>query len=475
MKTYQPLEPFQHKLPALETSPFASILTDDDLDAEAKKRRKGLVFPLHVFPQPIQPLIAGLVGDLKGERAFIGLTMLQAASIAIGSSLRASTGSWEVGLSMWGASVGISSSGKSMVQGVLMKPFYKMQEGFDNEYYDSLESRDQKPMHQMQPGQPYPQSEVTPMKVVIVQDITFEALVRDVFGHNFKGIARYEDELVKWLDDMERYKSGASEASFWTGGWSPTTSFRLQRAGGKLTIVNRDHWCASVIGSTQPNILYRFFEKNRLETGFVFRFLWAFADKDQAISPNLSFRLEAELVSPYNNMVKRLYEELPMTDKHDKARVIKLSDAAIKYFQRWQDEQTKKVNAIESVQERGVQAGLLGKVKEYGLRMSVLIKMMNAAFFEPDLKRVGKVNEEDVQKALQCCDYFLHSGYEAYQTARQKMIIPPQVLEFAAMLRACNFSQKNLAEHLGVSKQAVNKRYKDYSERYPGAFNAKNN
>lgn len=473
MKPYQPLDPFQHKLPSPETSPYAAILTDEDLDAEAKKRRKGLVFPLHVFPQPIQPLIAGLVGDLKGERAFIGLTLLQIGSIAIGSSLRASTGSWEVGLSMWGASVGISSSGKSMVQGVLMKPFYKMQEKFDTEYYDSLESRDTKP--QATPDNPYGTPEFVPMKVVIVQDITFEALVRDVFGHNFKGIARYEDELVKWLDDMERYKSGASEASFWTGGWSPTTSFRLQRAGGKLTIVNRDHWCASVIGSTQPNILYRFFEKNRLETGFVFRFLWAFAEKDQAISPNLSFRLNTEIISPYNNMVKRLYEELPMAYRDDKAQVIKLSDGAIKLFQRWQDEQTKKVNAIESVQERGVQAGLLGKVKEYGVRMSVILKMMDAAFTEPDLTKVRHVDEDDVQKALLCCDYFLQSGYEAYQTAKQKMIIPPQVLEFAALLRSFSYSQKALAEHLGVSKQAVNKRYKDYSERYPGAFNAKNN
>lgn len=473
MRTYQPIEPFLHKLPALETSPYAAILSDDDLDAESKKRRKALQFPLHIFPQPIQPLIAGLVGDLKGERAFIGLTLLQAASIAIGSSLRASTGSWEVGLSMWGASVGISSSGKSMVQGVLLKPFYKMQEKFDTDYYENLESRDLKPPNPQEGA--YPTPEFVPMKVVIVQDITFEALVRDVFGHNYKGIARYEDELVKWLDDMERYKSGASEASFWTGGWSPTTSFRLQRAGGKLTIVNRDHWCASVIGSTQPNILYRFFEKNRLETGFVFRFLWAFAEKDQAISPNLMFRLESEIISPYNNMVKRLYEELPMDYRDDKARVIKLNHNAIKYFQKWQDEKTKQVNAIESVDERGVQAGLLGKVKEYGVRMSVILKMMDAAFTEPDLKKVGSVTEEEVMKALLCCDYFLQSGYEAYQTAKQKMIVPPQVLEFASLLRSFTYSQKALAEHLGVSKQAVNRRYRDYSEKYPGAFNAKNN
>ncbi|GAB3885962.1 DUF3987 domain-containing protein [Spirosoma agri] len=473
MKTYQPFQPFQHKLPALESSPFAVVLTDDDLDAETKKRRKGLQFPLHVFPQAIQPLIAGLVGDLKGERSFIGLTLLQAGSIAIGSALRASTGSWEVGLSMWGASVGISSSGKSMVQGVLMKPFYKMQEKFDQEYYEGLEAKGKAGEDDDSDLTSSP-ADYVPMKVVIVQDITFEALVKDVFGHNFKGIARYEDELVKWLDDMERYKSGASEASFWTGGWSPTTSFRLQRTGGKLTIVNRDHWCASVIGSTQPNILYRFFEKNRLETGFVFRFLWAFAEKDQAISPNLSFRLDNALISPYNTMIKRLYEELAMDYRDDKAQVYKLSPAAIKYFQQWQDVQTRKVNDIDSIQERGVQAGLLGKIKEYALRMSLIIKMMHAAFTEPNLRKAGWVEEDDVAKALLCCDYFLQSGFEAYQTAKQKMIVPPQVLEFASLLRSFNYSQKDLAAHLSVSKQAINKRYKEYLEKYPGAFNAKN-
>ena len=174
-------------------------------------------------------------------------------------------------------------------------------------------------------------------------------------------------------------------------------------------------------------------------------------------------------------MVRRLYEELPMDYRDDKARVIKLHHNAIKYFQKWQDEKTKQVNAIESVDERGVQAGLLGKIKEYGVRLSVILKLMDAAFTEPDLTKIGLVTEAEVSSALLCCDYFLQSGYEAYQTAKQKLIIPPQVLEFASLLRAHNFSQKALAEYLSVSKQAVNKRYRDYSEKYPGAFNAKNN
>ncbi|MBO0933894.1 DUF3987 domain-containing protein [Fibrella aquatilis] len=461
MRQYNPNgQPIDNKKLS-QPGPYAALVTDDDLEAEAKKRRKGLVFPLEVFPDRLKALIARLVEDLHGERAFIGLTLLQAAASSIGSSLRASTGNWEVCLSMWGASVGISSSGKSMIQGILLKPLNKFQDDYNREYVDKCKS-DPDTMH--------------PQKVLLYSDITFESLIRDVFGNNFKGVTRYEDELLKWIDDMDRYKTGKSEASFWTAAWSPSSSFSMRRSNGKLTFIEKNHLVASVMGSTQPDVLYRFYEQNRLATGYIFRMLWAFAETDRVISPNLMFALPQEILDPYYGMISRLFRELKMEDKDSEPQVVKLNRPGIQLFQEWQDRHTITINKMDGLTDKNVKAGIFGKIKEYVLRISLILAAMDWAFWEPDLTRLEKfgIDEQYVAKALKVCDYFLATGYEAYQVAKNKVLVPPQVLEFASLLKAFQHNQTALADHLGVSKQAVNRKLRDYIDKFPSAFGAKN-
>lgn len=462
MRQYNPYPQQVDNKKLLQPGLYAALVTDDDLDAEAKKRRKGLAFPLDVFPERVKPLIARLVTDLDGERAFIGLSLLQCAASAIGSSLRASTGIWEVNLSMWGTSVGISSSGKSMLQGILLKPLQQIQDDYNRDYFANCKN-DPDTLH--------------PQKVVLYSDITFEALIRDVFGQNFKGVTRYEDELLKWIDDMDRYKTGRSEASFWTSAWSPSGSYTMRRTGGKLTFIEKHHLVASVMGSTQPDVLYRFYEQSRLQTGYIFRMLWAFPDQDRVISPDMMFMLPQDIIDPYNGMIRRLYKELKMDEPYSEPQVIKMDRSGIQLLQEWSNKNAAAINKMEGgLTDKNVKSGIYGKVKEYGLRFSLILSAMDWAFMEPDLNRVHllTIKEEYVVKALKLCDYFLASGWEAYQIAKNKVIVPPQVLEFAALLKAFQHNQTALADHLGKSKQAVNRQLHDYIDKFPSAFGAKN-
>ncbi|WP_128544065.1 DUF3987 domain-containing protein [Larkinella soli] len=460
------------------TSAYSAVLSEDDLEAESIKRRKGTVFPLEVFPEFLKPLIAVLVDKMQGERAFIGMSMLQAASSAIGSSLRARMGDWEVCLSMWGCSVGISSSGKSMIQGVLLRPLNKIQDEYNEEYFEQLRQRERefyRSLDETESGRSKGR-EIPPeptQKVVMFEDITFEALIKDVLQHNYKGVTRYADELLKWIDDMDRYKTGKSEASFWTASWSPSASFTMRRAGGKLTYIRKHHLVASVMGSTQPDVIYRFYEQNRLQTGFIFRMLWAFAETDRVISPDLSYSIPEELLGAYNGMIQRLYQELPMRYATDEPHVARVTRTGINRFQQWQDQHTLQINRMDSLTDKNVKAGIFGKIKEYGLRFALILKVMDISRDRPHLK-VDTIEDEYIYRALKICDYFMHSGFEAYQTAKSKVLIPPAVLEFASLLKGFNFSQKALADHLGITKQSVNEKLKRYLDKYPAAFQAKN-
>ncbi|MFD1143016.1 DUF3987 domain-containing protein [Larkinella insperata] len=489
MRVYQPFGERDPKPNPVNPSAYASVLAEDDLETEAIKRRKGHVFPLDVFPEHIKPLIAVLVDKMQGERAFIGMSLLQAASTAIGSALRARMGDWEVCLSMWGCSVGISSSGKSMIQGVLLRPLNKIQDDYNEQYFDKLKEQEREyaikvkskknPLKEDEPDAVEEtfffgsNSEPVKQKVVMFEDITFEALIKDVLQHNYKGVTRYADELLKWIDDMDRYKTGKSEASFWTASWSPSSSFTMRRAGGKLTYIRKHHLVASVMGSTQPDVIYRFYEQNRLATGYIFRMLWAFAETDRVISPDLSYRIPEELLEGYNRMIQRMYHELPMNYETDEPHVSKVSRPGILRFQEWQDKHTMAINRMDNLTDKNVKAGIFGKIKEYGLRIALILKVMDMCHSHPKLKP-DTIEDEYIYRALKVCDYFMHSGYEAYQTAKSKVLIPPNVLEFAALLKGFQYNQKALADHLGITKQSVNEKLKRYMDKYPAAFQAKN-
>lgn len=437
---------------------YGAILADDDLEIEVKKRRKKLVFPLHIFPEAVSPFINSLLSDMKAERGFVGLTLLQAASSAIGSGIVAATGTWETNLSVWGCVVGISSSGKSMTQGMILRPLFKIQRDYDERYDSELE-------RSLSMDEPAP-----PEKVFIYSDITFEALTRDVLGHNFKGVTSYHDELAKWLDDFERYKNGGSEQSFYTAAWSPNDAYTVRRTSKSRLKIAKDNLVISVVGTTQPGMVSRFYDKLRLETGYVFRILWSFPDEDRVISPKLGYKMTEEVYNPYCNMLERLFKELPMNRKEDKPRIWELGTNGIAIFQAWQDRLTNEINAMEE-QDRNVRGGVFGKIKEYVLRFSAILQAMHLAARGDSLDGIRYIDTQYVEMAIEAATYFFGTGMEAYQVAYDKKVIPAEVLQFYYELKAHGGNMIDMAATKGVSRQAIHKKYTKYANEYKKFFN----
>ena len=457
MKAYHSESPGRIKI---LNSQYGAVLTDEDLEAEAFRRRGKLLFPIHVFPPAISPYVTALLTEMKGERGFVGLGVLQATATAIGSGLRAKMPTWDTCLAIWSCMVGISSSGKSMVQGNMIRPLLAIQrkynEDFRNEYDLVEDPKDYTKVKQ---------------KVFIFQDTTFEALTRDILQNNFKGITRYEDELLKWLSDMERYTgSGNSEQSFWTSVWAASSEFTLRRASKPFVYVAKDHLVANVIGTTQPGLVHEFYKNLRLETGYVYRLLWAFPEDDRVISPNLSYEMPVEVSKPWENMLHRLFYELDMPHKESKPRIGRISPAGVAVFQAWQDKITNEINALDRYDDKNERAGIFGKVKEYALRFSVMLKAMHVACSNEPISLVDVVEEVYVQRGIELANYFLATGWEAYCIARSKLTVPAQVLIFYAELKAYNWNQSEMARQKGVAPQTIQKKFAKLSKDYPLLF-----
>jgi hypothetical protein len=437
----------------------AATLGTEEMEAELERRRARMPFPLDVFPAAFRPYLTELIEKLQIDRGFAGLSVLQAAASAIGSGLRVESGLFIGPVNLWTCLVGLTSSGKSVAQGELLHPIRVAQARYDAEYLESMEDNDED-SDQLPPVR----------KTLLVQDITFESLIRDVLSQNFRGITKVEDELVKFLSDLSRYKSSKSEEPFWLSGWSSGSNFLLQRAGGKVTIVEQRHLVVNLTGTTQRNLLRHFFDGDKLDSGFSSRFLFALAEENRVTDPKLSAVLTEEFKQAYTRVIDRLLRVFNMPYRETEPYCWSITRPGLEEMEKWQTLHSRQINALKYGTEMEVKAGIFGKIKVYVSRFAGLLQAMHYAAEERDLSGVKTIAPEFVTMALRLGDYFMQSNWEAFCVARSVQVAPPDVLEFLGALKACHFNQAELARRLKVTKQAINKRFKEYSRDYPNLF-----
>lgn len=434
-----------------------------ELEEELARRRARMSFPLDVFPRPFKPLIADMVEKLEVDRGFVGAAILQAAASAIGAGLRVRTGPFEGPVNLWTCTIGLTSSGKSVGQKILYRPLQELQAELDRQYMMQLGDEVNLAEEGKRPIR----------RVRFVKDITFESLAKDVFPYNFNGVTKYEDELVKWLDDMDRYRSGKSEQAFWTAVYDASDNYSLQRAGCKAFIIEHKHLVGNVTGTTQRKVLQRFYADGRIDTGFTFRFLFVLAEEDRVTDPDLEYRLPEESLSPYCRAIHSLCKQFEMRKRADEPRLWHLDGVGLRQLKAWQTAQSKRINELAYGPEKEVRSGIFGKVKIYVGRFAAILKALHLAAEGRDVWEASTIESDFVTMALQLADYFMASNWEAYNVAYGSRTAPAEVLEFLGMLKACHYNQSELAKRLKQTRQAVNKRYKEYSRDYPHLFGAK--
>lgn len=438
-----------------EIKDTAVTVSTEDLKKELIFRISNNYFPLEVFPDKIKPLIEFVHRQKEVDRAFIGKDILCATHIALGSSYRVCAGDWETALSIWACSVGLSSSGKTMSQKIFLKPLLDIQSEFNTAYQEKIKDK----------------QETTPTReLVLHKDVTFEQLIR-ILANAHKGTARVEDELVKWLDDMKRYKSGASEQGFWTESWSAADSYTQERSGGKIYVIDKNNLVCSLVGTTQTDRLYRFYENDRHISGDAYRMLFAFAEKDEAISPDLQLKMPPEIYQPYYDAIKSLYFELPM-DWASESKKIHFDYDAIKLFQQFQNKWTKALNSQKD-NDRNFKLGVFGKIKEYILRFSASLKILDCALNGEPIQGIKNIEPEYVEKAIAIGRYFYHEGVKAYRLVRNQNTATPEALLFADTYRRCGFKPKPTYEALGISEKTFHNKRKRFLQQFPQLFNAK--
>jgi Protein of unknown function (DUF3987) len=449
-----------------QESKHAEFATDENLEQEMRKRQsEKKPAPLDIFPKAIQPFLEALHSELKCERSYLMLSVLSAASSAIGSAYRVKIGSFgSQSLSLWGCLVGISSGSKSLTIGQTFNPLFKISSQLSNAYFKELEETED-----------YEEKRKIKRKALTIENETFESVLNTV-AHNPKGMLKFEDELTSWIDGMGMYKNSAGvEKDFWIKSFNPAKDYEKSRVSSTPLVIKKDLLVVNVFGGTQPDLVHQFFHKNLLEKGFSNRILFAVPEATRLILPNYHYEMKEEVIKPYEDMLNRLYYELEMRSTFATPFLAKVSTQGITALEGWQKRKAKEFEKIRFAKDREIFAGLFGKGTQYFLKIALLLKLMHyACDKEQSLIRIDIVEDDYMFLALKVADYCFDAFMTTYDFYQKTDLIPPKVLFFADNYKRHGFDAQATIDNMKIAKRTFYYQLSKYMKEYPTAFNAKN-
>lgn len=400
-----------------------STATDSEMDDEkAKREQTPNLFPLHVFHPAIKPYIEMICTYYNVPRSFVGLTMLTAYSTAIGNAYWISNKKLgSMPLNVWAAIVGMSSSGKSLSMGQIFKPFRDIQ----NEFSDNWETQTQ--------GMTETQREFHKLNKLLFNDIQISTLSRYVIPDNPKGMLKFSDEILEWINGMNpNNRSEGNEEQFWLKCWDGSshqiTRTRKQETFNEKMFINN-------FGSIQPTVLHKLFKNDRDTTGFVFRFLFAIAEEGDRIAiPDLAFDMPEEMESIHRKCINSLYHGLTVYDL-DSIREAIFNPQAIQIFDNWRREKARLINNLKDPYDRNLQGGIYGKITAYVQRFAALLHIADKAYDHDTFQIQEIVDHRCMERAIYLGEYFFQSAIDTHAMAKEHETVPIEIARIATMFR----------------------------------------
>jgi hypothetical protein len=433
-----------------------------------KINEKDLIFPIDIFPEPIQSYILECNQTLDSSIDYMGCSMLWLISVVVGNSIQIEVKKgWNETATIWLAVVGKAGLGKTPSIHNIIKPllsannkeiknYIKQSEKF--EYYDKLSAKEKKEHEEIQ----------KPVKTqFIANDITIEALV-ELHQENKNSIGVFKDELAGWFKDMNKYREG-SDLEFWLSTWSGK-AISLNRKTARSSFVDKP--LVSVLGGIQPSILNAFYTEDNKDNGFMDRMLLSYPSLE--IENWNDNEMNYDTIQWYYDSIISFYETIKHKvveyddDGDIKPKIAVIGSDAKKEWIRLFNEYTSIQNSDE---ENEYMKSMLPKQKSYLPRFALLINAFDS-FFDIECKSNALViSKESIIKAEKLSKYFIAMAKKikvnTIETNEIKTIInqnkSKSIKEQFIELYKVNpdLNKKEVAENLGVSLQMIYKYIKE--------------
>ena len=369
-----------------------------------KINANDLIFPIDIYPKPIQSYIIDCHETLDSSIDYMGSTMLWLLSVIVGNSIQVEVKrGWVEPCNIWVAIVGKAGLGKSPSISNIIRPIQKINAKKITDFikdhkkfseYEKLSKEEKKNVEEQH----------KPVKSqFIANDITLEALV-DLHEQSKNSVGVFKDELNGWFKDMNKYREG-SDLEFWLSTWSGKSVVvnRMTRAGSFV-----DKPLIPVLGGIQPSILNTFYTDENKDNGFVDRMLLTFpALEIEMYNDN---ELSYDALDWYNNSMIAFYEYIK---RH--CMVYDEDMEIIPYHAKFSSEAKKEwirvFNEITIIQnsddENEYMKSMLPKQKSYIPRFALLIHIIECFTLERPIHDMLLISKESMLKAEKLSKYFI--------------------------------------------------------------------
>jgi hypothetical protein len=422
--------------------------------------KNDLVFPIDIFPKPIQSYLMECNTTLDSNVDYMGVSLLWLVSVCIGNSIEIEVKrGWRENCSLWVAVVGKAGIGKTPSINNVIFPIQKINSREIKKYIQEIEKYNFYNNLTKKEKEDYPEVEKPVKKQFIANDITLEALV-DLHQESDNAVGVFKDELAGWLKDMNKYREG-SDLEFWLSVWSGK-SVNLNRLTRPGSFVDKPF--IPVLGGIQPGILNGFYTEENKDNGFMDRMLLSFPE---AIVDTYNDReMPYEVLEWYKEVIISFFDTLKRKVNRNlegeiEPIVAHFDDDARKEWKRIFNEITHYQNDED---ENEYLKSMYPKQKSYIPRFALLIHVFNA-FFDSSNIKVDEISKESILKAERLSKYFIATAkkikfnsvevnqYKTILNENKKKSTREKIKEIYN--NNTNFNRTEIAEMLGVSRQIV--------------------
>lgn len=391
--------------------------------------QKSSLFPLEAFPERIQAIVNCFFETYQLPIDYHCTAILVAASTAIGNAYCARYKSREIyPCNLFTCIVGPPGIGKTPAMKFGMYPIYNIERRYRKLHNEKMIEWQQKVEIAKQQDQTLPKA---PKSMdVVVKDSTVES-INQIMEANPKGIVLDQDELLAWVKSMNSYRKG-SDLEYFLSIWSGTPVKVTRTAKDTKWI---EYPFLNVIGSVQPKMIKDLITNDKANNGFLDRILFAYPD-EFIVAQESDIDVDESVYRLYDNIIQFLHElpnefvmhrdEITEEQYLEINRIeVPLTEKARKAYKAFRNDIVKQQNLAE---EEAVM-GLLSKMKQYCLRIALLLEMLDLACramppegeerpWDPidiDFARKIEISEKSIERAKLMVEYFKRSSLKVME------------------------------------------------------------
>jgi len=401
-------------------------------------------FPVEVFPDDIQNFISVLHKGLNYSKDFTSIAIICAVATLNGNKIKLRVkNEWVAPSIFWFAAVGEPGVNKTHPIKTILKPISRLDSESKERFDRALKelSEDDRKSQERRPK----------FKQIIVNDYTLEALhhIHDV---NKRGLLLYRDELIGFLNDMNKYRKGSDE-QFWLESFN-NNSYIVNRVTKDPLMI--EYTNINIIGTIQPEQLNNVL-KGHSGNGLTDRFLYT--TNETTIYPVGLEDVPAVWTEWWGSVVNAVYEnDIFYVDKHD-TKVISLDksglEAMIKY-----DSELCKMQSSDDMEY--YMKNYLSKMKTYLPRFALVMSIFDSIMHGVELV----VLPDHFDKAWKIVQYFIDSARFVFNDVNKAEDIESTTVKLNGKTKAdkivslykMGYKQADIAKKLRVSPAYVSKK-----------------